>query len=46
MQVKHVFLPNYPLVLSPLKLRSFGVPKKKSGPNRESPLNGSIDIGD
>ena len=47
-QVKHVFLPDYPLVLSLLKSRDVGVfwnqKKKKSGPNSESPLNSSIDI--
>ena len=46
-QVKHVFLLNYPLVLSLLKSRDVGVfwnKKKKSGPNSGNPLNSSIDI--
>ena len=46
-QVRHVFLPNYHLVLSLLKprgVRYFGIKKKKSGPNRGSPLNSSIDV--
>ena len=48
MQVRHAFLPNYHLVLSLLKprgVRYFGIKKKKkSGPNKGSPLNNSIDI--
>ena len=48
MQVRHVFLSDYDLVLSLLKLRGFrGIleqkKKKKSGPNKGSPLNSSID---
>ena len=44
-QVRNVFLPYYPLVLSILKPRGVGVfwNKKKSSPNRESILNSSID---
>ena len=48
-QVRHVFLPDYPLVLSLLKSRGVGVfwnqkkkKKKKSGSNRRSLLNNSI----
>ena len=39
-QVKHVFLLDYPLVLSLLKFRDVGIfwnKKKKSGPNSRSP---------
>ena len=46
-QVRHVFLPNYHLVLSLIKPRGVGVfwnKKKKSYPNRGSPLNSSIDV--
>ena len=48
-QVRHIFLPDYPLVLFLLKPLGVGVfgnqkkKKKKSGPNRGSPLNSSID---
>ena len=44
-QVRHVFLPNYPLVLSLLKSRSvWGIlEQKKSGPNKGNPLKSSID---
>ena len=44
-QVRLVFLPDYPLVLYLLKPRDVGVfwNKKKSCPNRKSPLNSSID---
>ena len=44
-QVRHVFLLYYPLVLSLLKPRGVGIfwNKKESGPNRGSPLNSSID---
>ena len=48
-QVKHVLLPNYHLVLSLLKPRGVGVfgnKKKKSGLNRGCPLNSSIDVSD
>ena len=44
-QIRHVFLPNYLLILSLLEhkvARYFG--KKKSGPNRKNPLNSSINI--
>ena len=46
MQVRYVFLPDYPLILSLLKPRAIGVfwNKKKSGPNRYNPLNSNIDI--
>ena len=45
-QIRHVFLLNYLLVLSLLKLRSVGIfwNKKKSNPNKGSFLNNSIDI--
>ena len=48
MQIKYVFLPDYPLVLSLLKPRDVEVfwkkkKKKKSGLNRGSILNSSID---
>ena len=45
-QVRHVFLLDYHLVLSLLKPRGVGVfwgKKKKSGPNMGSLLNNSID---
>ena len=45
-ELKYVVLPNYPLVLSllkPRKIRVFWNPKKKSDPNRRSPLNSSIE---
>ena len=44
--LKEIVLPNYPLVLSLLKYRNVWVfwNKKKSGSNRCSPLNSSIDI--
>ena len=44
-QVRHVFLLNYPLVLSLLIPRKIWVfwNKKNSNPNRESSLNSSID---
>ena len=44
-QVRYIFLPNYPLILSLLKLRSVGVfwNKKKSSPNRGNPLNSRIE---
>ena len=44
MQVRHVFLPDYPLILSLLKPRGVGVfwNQKKSGPNIGIPLNSSI----
>ena len=47
MQVKNVFLLDYPLVFFLLKPRSIVVfwNQKKSGPNRNNPLNSSIDIG-
>ena len=40
-QVRHVFLPDYHLVLSLLKPRVLGYfgTKKKSSSNRENPLN-------
>ena len=43
--LKEIVLPNYPLVLSLLKYRNVWVfwNKKKSGLNRCSPLNSSID---
>ena len=43
--LKEIVLPNYPLVLSLLKYRNVWVfwNKKKSGSNRCSPLNSSID---
>ena len=47
MQVRYVFLLDYPLVLSLLKPNSVRVfwkgKKKNSGPNRKSSLNSSID---
>ena len=45
-QIRHVFLLNYLLVLSLLKFRSVGIfwNKKKSNPNKGSFLNNSIDI--
>ena len=44
--LKEIVLPNYPLILSLLKYRNVWVflNKKKSGSNRCSPLNSSIDI--
>ena len=45
-RVRVVFLPNCPLVLSLLKHRSIGAffnQKKKRNPNKENPLNSSID---
>ena len=43
--LKEIVLPNYPLVLSLLKYRNVWVfwNKKKSGSNRCSPLNSSIE---
>ena len=43
--LKEIVLPNYPLILSLLKYRNVWVfwNKKKSGSNRCSPLNSSID---
>ena len=43
-QVKNVFLLDYPLVFSLLKPRIVGYfgTKKKSDPNRSNPLNSSI----
>ena len=45
-QIKRVFLLDYLLVLSLLKLRSVGIfwNKKKSNPNKGSFLNSNIDI--
>ena len=45
MEVKDIFLFCCPLVLSILKFREIRVvwTKKKSGPNKKSPLNSSID---
>ena len=46
MRVRVVFLPNCPLVLSLLKHRGIGAflnKKKMRIPNRENPLNNSID---
>ena len=44
--LKEIVLPNYPLILSLLKYRNVWVfwNKKKSGSNRCSPLNSSIDF--
>ena len=44
--VRIAFLPNYPLVLSLLKHRDVGtfLNLKIKNPNRENPLNNSIDI--
>ena len=47
MGVRIIFLPDCPLVLSPLKhrgVRTFLNKKKMKIPNRKSPLNSSIDI--
>ena len=46
MGVRIAFLPNYPLVLSLLKHRDVGtfLNLKIKNPNRENPLNNSIDI--
>ena len=44
-QVRHVFLLDYPLILSLLKLKGVGIlkkEKKKSGLNKGNPLNSSI----
>ena len=46
-QVRHVFLLDYPVVLSQLKLRGVRAfwnkkKKKKSGPNKGSPLNSIV----
>ena len=45
MGVRVVFLPDCPLVLFLLKYKGVGafLNKKKRNPNRESPLNNSID---
>ena len=47
-QVRHVFLPFYPSVLSLLKPRGVGIfwnkKKKKYGSNKESPLNSNVYI--
>ena len=45
-EVRHIFLLDYPLILSllePKGVRVFWKKKKKSGPNRRSLLNNSID---
>ena len=44
--LKEIILPNYPLILSLLKYRNVWVfwNKKKSGSDRCSPLNSSIEI--
>ena len=47
MGVRVVFLPNCPLILSPLKYKdiwAFFNQKKKRNPNKRNPLNSSINI--